>query len=46
MPTLTIDVGWTEPLMVDGEVWVILSTTNCDAAAELHGEPVAAQGGR
>lgn len=31
MPTLTIDVGWTEPLMDDGEVWVILSTTNCDA---------------
>lgn len=30
MPTLKIDVSWTEPLMVDGEVWVILSTTDCD----------------
>jgi hypothetical protein len=30
MPTLVIDVTWTEPLMEDGEVWVILSTTNCD----------------
>lgn len=30
MPTLEIDVTWSEPLMVDGEVWVILSTTDCD----------------
>jgi len=30
MPTLVVDVTWPEPLMVDGEVWVILSTTNCD----------------
>lgn len=30
MPSLKIDVSWAEPLMVDGEVWVILSTTDCD----------------
>ena len=30
MPSLVVDVTWPEPLMVDGEVWIILSTTNCD----------------
>lgn len=30
MPTLVVDVTWTEPLPMDGEVWVVLSTTNCD----------------
>jgi hypothetical protein len=30
MPTLAIEVSWTEPLMDDGEVWVVLSTTDCD----------------
>ena len=30
MPTLKIDVGWAQPLVQDGEVWVIVTTGNCD----------------
>jgi hypothetical protein len=30
MPALVVDVGWQDPLAQDGEVWVILSTTDCD----------------
>jgi hypothetical protein len=30
MPTLKIDVGWAGELAVDGAVWVILSTMDCD----------------
>ncbi|MCR9161534.1 MAG: hypothetical protein ACE37F_30170 [Nannocystaceae bacterium] len=29
MPTLDIDVSWTNPLPAPGDVWVILSTTPC-----------------
>lgn len=34
MPTLAIDVSWVEPLMMDGEVWVVLSTTDCDVTLQ------------
>ena len=30
MPTLTIDVSWADALAVDGAVWVILTTMDCD----------------
>jgi hypothetical protein len=30
MPTLKLDVGWADELPVDGAVWIILSTMNCD----------------
>lgn len=30
MPTLKIDVVWTEALAQDGEVWAIVTTMNCD----------------
>lgn len=30
MPTLKVDVTWTEPLAQDGEVWGILTTQPCD----------------
>ncbi len=30
MPTLKVDVTWSEPLPQDGEVWVILATKPCD----------------
>lgn len=30
MPTLKVDVTWSEPLAQDGEVWVILTTLPCD----------------
>lgn len=30
MPTLKVDVGWAMPLAQDGEVWAIVTTTDCD----------------
>lgn len=30
MPTLKVDVGWAPALAQDGEVWVIVTTENCD----------------
>ncbi len=30
MPSLRVDVSWADPLAVDGAVWIILTTMDCD----------------